>query len=455
MSDDRPTLERAVALARAGDGAAARREAEAALAADPGNGGLLHFLGTLHCQAGAFAEGAGYFRRVVERDPDASAARADLARALLALGQSEEALLACATGGPELRRLEGQILQSLGRDAEAAAAYEQVVGQMPRDWEIWNNLGNTRQALGDAAGAVAALEEAARIRPDVLPIQVNFGAALAAAGQLEEALRAYSAALTLAPAELPIRLEAARLQRQLGRGEAALQLLENAPAGAEVAVERARSLTALRRLDAAEQAYREAIGARPGWAEAYLELGIALERSGRVEALAPLLAEAAAQGVAAEALSYLHALLLQSQGRVEEALEWAQRVPPALEPVRTQRLISRLAAQAGQSALAFAAAGRANALAARDWRAALERAAAYRAHVGRLTQIVTDSWVARWTPPVPAGERPSPVFLVGFPRSGTTLLDTILMGHGQTHVLEEIPLLERVMAQVGGMERLA
>ncbi|HEV2867529.1 MAG TPA: sulfotransferase, partial [Allosphingosinicella sp.] len=47
------------------------------------------------------------------------------------------------------------------------------------------------------------------------------------------------------------------------------------------------------------------------------------------------------------------------------------------------------------------------------------------------------------------------VFLVGFPRSGTTLLDTILMGHGQTHVLEEIPLLERVMAQVGGMERLA
>ena len=36
---------------------------------------------------------------------------------------------------------------------------------------------------------------------------------------------------------------------------------------------------------------------------------------------------------------------------------------------------------------------------------------------------------------------PLPAFLVGFPRSGTTLLDTILMGHPAIEVLEEEPTL--------------
>ena len=36
-----------------------------------------------------------------------------------------------------------------------------------------------------------------------------------------------------------------------------------------------------------------------------------------------------------------------------------------------------------------------------------------------------------------------PVFLIGFPRSGTTLLDTILRSHPSIEVLEEIPIINR------------
>lgn len=35
-----------------------------------------------------------------------------------------------------------------------------------------------------------------------------------------------------------------------------------------------------------------------------------------------------------------------------------------------------------------------------------------------------------------------PIFLIGFPRSGTTLLDTILLGHKSIHVLEEVPIID-------------
>ena len=38
----------------------------------------------------------------------------------------------------------------------------------------------------------------------------------------------------------------------------------------------------------------------------------------------------------------------------------------------------------------------------------------------------------------------SPVFLIGFPRSGTTLLDTILRSHPEIDVIEEKPLINSV-----------
>ena len=42
-----------------------------------------------------------------------------------------------------------------------------------------------------------------------------------------------------------------------------------------------------------------------------------------------------------------------------------------------------------------------------------------------------------------------PVFLVGFPRSGTTLLDTILRSHSSIDVVEEQPLVSSAQAFVG------
>jgi hypothetical protein len=74
--------------------------------------------------------------------------------------------------------------------------------------------------------------------------------------------------------------------------------------------------------------------------------------------------------------------------------------------------------------------------------------------------MLTPAYAAGWSdaasgdsPPSAAGRR-APVFLVGFPRSGTTLLDTLLMGHSGVHVLEEEPILQRVGEALGDFERL-
>lgn len=46
----------------------------------------------------------------------------------------------------------------------------------------------------------------------------------------------------------------------------------------------------------------------------------------------------------------------------------------------------------------------------------------------------------------------SPVFLIGFPRSGTTLLDTILNAHPGVAVLEEKPMLHKVITQTDSFD---
>ena len=80
-------------------------------------------------------------------------------------------------------------------------------------------------------------------------------------------------------------------------------------------------------------------------------------------------------------------------------------------------------------------------------------AAAYRRHVAALAEMLTPDYADGWVP-APQDERPAPVFLVGFPRSGTTLLDTLLMGHPDIHVLEERPLLQRAGEALGDFARL-
>jgi hypothetical protein len=79
----------------------------------------------------------------------------------------------------------------------------------------------------------------------------------------------------------------------------------------------------------------------------------------------------------------------------------------------------------------------------------------YRAMVARRTQVTTSQWAQNWSPARPFPARPAPIFLFGFPRSGTTLIDTMLMGHPDALVLEERPVLHEVARKLGRHERLA
>ena len=359
--------------------------------------------GLAAAQAGDPAAAAAHFRQALAGAPDDVPTRCNLAIALLSAGALQEAAETLGAGGddPRLRRLAAYAYQQQGRLAEAAAAYEAVLAAFPDDWESCNNLGNVRRAAGDLDGAVDAFRQAIRLRPDSVEMVFNLSNALGAAARHDERVVTMRAAARIAPAD-------ARVQTEYG-----------------VAAAEARAL------GEAETAYRAALAADPGFTAAFVELGLLLETQNRLDELEALLAAAPAAGE----LDFLRAWLLRRQGRFAEALPLAEAAPATIEPARRAQLLGEIYDRLGDAPRAFAAFAEMN-------RAA--EAAAPPADRSRYRREVANATPTAWSPAEIEGAPPSPAFILGFPRSGTTLLDTLLLNLPELHVLEEIPVLDSV-----------
>ena len=185
-------------------------------------------------------------------------------------------------------------------------------------------------------------------------------------------------------------------------------------------------------------------------AEMIKSIAALLERTNRLDALDSLLMAAERAGIAPNKLANAAAGAALRRGdfsRAKELLEGAERG----DAVYHFRLLAKAEDMLGKPAEAFAAAERMN-RAVDDYDGWRRKGANYRT---RIRAMQRDAFTATATiPPLPAGRR-SPAFLVGFPRSGTTLLDTFLMGHPATAVLEEVHMLGAADARLGGVRRLA
>lgn len=413
------TLERL----RAGDPAAAVAILEDAAPSDPAERG---FLGMLLCRVGRTADGATVLASVLATRPGDLTTRVNLATALLSLHRADEATDVIA-GAPvrdvRLRRLHAFICQERGALDEACAAYEEVVRAVPTDFEALNNLGNARLELGDADAAIVALRGAVGLRPDIAMPHVNLARALTTAERHAERLTAMRAAARRFPGDAAILLE-------LGLAEGANDNFDNA-----------------------ERALRRSIAREPADPAAYLELAILYENLNRLDALDTLVDEAAAGGVPSGEVGFIRGWALRRRGRFADALAAADALPDTISAMRRHQLAAELADRLDLPARAFTEFEAMNREAGRlhpRTKGETDFVTEVRATAARLTALEPGGWRA-----VPAGATMAPVIIAGFPRSGTTLLDTLLMNLPQVHVLEERPVLDPVRAALGDPARLA
>lgn len=446
-----------------GDYKSARAKGEAALRIQPNNPSILQLVGVIACQAGDLAGGTAYLRKAIARGGDTVDNRVNLAKALIELKQFDEATALCQGGiadtSPELKRMRADILKAQGLAQEAVWAYEDLVTSSPDDFENLNNLGNARHERGDLEGALDALQRARQLNAKSPLVHRNLGRLMMSMDRYEEACLFLEQAALLAPKDPEPLLELGRVLTSIDHAEAGLRALGTAarlnPGDPKIFLAIGLAFTDLAQHDQAEKAYGFAIKADPAFAPGYLNLGILLEKANRLDELDKLIAQAKIANVSDDELAFLSALALGRKGESSQALEIAQAIQSkAVHPTTLAQFIGQQADRLGEVDQAFKAfEDMNNAMAQSPMGIGVDRSAYQRAITG-LTSQTTDEWFSSW-PAAPAiTQPPAPVFLVGFPRSGTTLLDTILMGHSGTHVLEEIPIIETISKAVGDLSRI-
>lgn len=391
----------------------ARTHAERGLKAYPADPGLLGLAALAALQSGDAESGKALLRRQLAVTPQDKAARTNLAMALLRGGEHAEALAVARDHGdhPRLARIAAFLLQDAGEIGAAIRAYRVTLEADVRDPETWNNFANCLVQTGDLPNAVKSFQNA--INYDSNPpaeVFVNLCDALLKLDNREGRLHAAREAVRRYPDHARARLELGLAEAAAGHTEDALATLARA---AEVEAQ---------------------VGG------AVLEYGLLLENTNRLDELDALVARYDGPDAPAE-LRFLKAWALRRRDRFAEAAVLAADIPKTISPLRAAQLRGEIAERLGDTDAAFAAFERMN----------REVVAASPPLEGPTFRQRIESQTAAMLPPVALSGAPGsgdaqqdPAFIVGFPRSGTTLLDTLLSALPELQVFEEQPVLGRV-----------
>ena len=484
----------AVALHEAGRLPEAERAYHAILNVEHDHVGSLHYLGVLRAQQGRLDEAIALLRRALAHDPTLAEAHYHAGCVLHSM-QHHEAAVACFDHALALDRDYGEAhynrgtaLQALRRYASAIASYEAALEIEPDIPAIRYNLGTALQALGRHQAAIVQYEQVLAAAPDYLQARIAVAMALQTLGRHDAAIAHYQQALAADPGLAEVHDRMGGALQLLGRHDAAIECHEKAlaldPDNADAHNNLGLALHAANRPSQAIGHYERALAIRPGFASAHNNLGLALQALNRHD-------EAIAQYRAAIAAGPGHArrhgnmgVALQEIGRLAEACR-AFETAIALAP-RSGRYYRHLAdckrftvGDPALTAMQGLAAGRAS-LPEEDRRQLLfalakaaadlgehERSFGYLLEgnalkrrqidydearvLGEFTRIRTvfsrELMAARGGAGHPSA---LPVFIVGMPRSGTTLIEQILASHPQVFGAGELTDIGDAAARLNG-----
>jgi tetratricopeptide (TPR) repeat protein len=363
----------------------------------------------------------------------------------------------------------GNALLQLGQHADAVAAYRLALAQSPENADIHCNLANALRELGELPEALVESERAIALNPQLSMAHNNLGLVLAARGQRAEAVVSYRRALSLSPAYIEALNNLGNVLRELGERTEAVALHRKA---IELDPQRAAShcslgtvLCELQRLEEAVVSFRQALALHADDAPTHLGLATALRMQGRgSEAEASCRQALVLEPRHVEALTLLGELQAD-RGRFAEAQQLFQRalaIDPDSSSVYCSLATHRKMTTADSDWLrgaegllakplplgheislryalgkycddlqhydqAFGHYRRANELTKRYGRVYEE--AKLSRHVEQIMRGCDAAVLRR-----PHGEASAselPVFIIGMPRSGTSLTEQILASHPQ------------------------
>jgi tetratricopeptide (TPR) repeat protein len=348
-----------------------------AVAVSPRSAEAYSNLGNAQHAAGRPAEACASYRRAIDLNPNFAAAHNNLGRVLCEEGDFAAALGSC----------------------ECAL---EVAPDLP---EAHNNLGNALRGLGRSEAAEVAFRRALQLQPDNAVLHANLGNLLGDLKRFEEAQACYRRAIEIDPELAVAHYGLASCLRSLGDLVAAAasyqKVLSLTPDQAFVWNDLGRTLRSLGRFAEAVAAFRQSLTVNPEFGEAYRNLASCQQLTADDQHLARLSALVEQQGLPIEeraAAGFAMGKVLDDADRFEEAF---------LAYEKANRIYRDSRAEVG------------------------ERFDAAELH--REIDKTIATFDPRYLASVLDWGSPSelPVFIVGMPRSGTSLVEQIAASHSR------------------------
>ena len=415
-------------------------------------GGVLRELGRLEEALASFDRALVLDRNHCDALNNRGNVLVDLGRAAEALESYDRALFANADFASALSN-RGNALMRLGRPRDALGSYEKALALDPNSTHAHNNRGNALRSLERYAEASASFARALALAPSNSDALNNWANVMMELKRPDEALKLYDAALRVKPAFFTALSNRARALIGLRRPEDALTSVDRAlalnPRDSDAHSIRGNALLDLDRHVEAIESYDRAIFLQPASPLPHNNKGIALIQQGRID-----------EGIA----QFETAIGLDPSGQTYHNLAQSKRFasgdpilaameeqtrknppPHATDWINLHFALGKVFADVEDYERSFHHLSVGNA--SKRKQSAYDEANSL-GNLARTRSTYAKELFAR----APRDGNPSqlPVFIIGMPRSGSTLVEQILSSHRDVHGAGEIDDFHKVASQLGG-----
>jgi tetratricopeptide (TPR) repeat protein len=389
--------------------------------ADQADAESYYLLGVINGKLGCFAEAADCFRKAVAIQPQMFMAHYGL----------------------------GAALKVEGKPTEAAENFRQAVRIKPDLAAAHLDLGNVLYSLGKLDEAKESLQRGLRLKPTA-DAYFSLGKVQLSQGLMVEAIATYRAALKLEPAR-------ADIHSALGFAYLSFGQLDEAVASCQQAIKLqpgfpyaynnlGRALMMLGRLDEAVSSLQDALRLKPDFTRAAACLVIAYEMGGNYQKAGNLLSPLIEQYPDDSAVAMSFARLCKHTDRCREAVDMMERVlqQENLSPMDKRELhffAGKIYDSMNVYDAAFAHYQRANSIQAPPYDPAI-----HAHYVDALISTFSADLLRHLPRATHSTERP--VFIVGMPRSGTSLVEQILASHPKVFGAGELTHIGNIVARM-------
>jgi tetratricopeptide (TPR) repeat protein len=407
----RENLSTAVAIHRSGDLVQAEARYRGILTKLPSQPQALHMLGVVELQRGNVRPAIDLIRRAIHVHPGDPEPWVNLAGALRIIRENDEAISAYQ--------------RAISIKQDMVLAYTELAGLL--------------MDLGRYEAAISYCEAAVAIDPRHVPARVQLAIALRSAGRPKDAGHQWSEIIALEPERAESYYVLGAQFNEIGLWPEALSCQNKAlklkPDIPELLCAKAATLIHLNQADEALECFQRVETVSPGMKDALAGIGWALRSLGRFEQSDTYIQKLRALDPV-DPRSYSH---VSSEGKALDA-DAEQHLTAVLERGDTTTnariaagfSLGRLLDKAGRYDQAFARYATANALVREFWpkmQDDLFDANRFTARIDRLIESYRDR--SSVEPADFSNMSELPVFVVGMPRSGTTLVEQICASHSR------------------------